>query len=263
MFDRGWRFLGSDFEALITEAERELFSGWDFSYIEATNRYRLEPVSWDYNAIVRERMKKAESMLDMGTGGGERLAELRPFPKMAYATEGYVPNVPIARKRLESLGVRVIQVTSEEDLPFPNESFDLIINHHSGYSVRALHRVLKPGGTFLTQQVGDRNNRELNELLERKLHGTVKEEHWDLEIATHQLQSAGFEILDAKEEFPKTMFRDVGAVVFYLRAIPWVIPDFNVQRYRKELAELHQQMQAEGKLEVTSHRFYLEASKRT
>jgi hypothetical protein len=29
--------LASDFDALITDAEREPFSGWDFSYITATN----------------------------------------------------------------------------------------------------------------------------------------------------------------------------------------------------------------------------------
>jgi SAM-dependent methyltransferase len=254
--------LASDFDALITDAEREPFSGWDFSYITATNRYRLEPVSWDYRAIVLERMKKAESMLDMGTGGGERLASLQTFPKVTYATEAYAPNVPIARKRLEPLGVKVVQIMSDDNLPFANETFDLIINHHEAYSVKEVYRILKHSGVFLTQQVGDRDNLELNELLEGKLHGTTKEEHWNLEIATQELQSAGFEILDKKEEFPKTVFLDVGAVVFYLKAIPWKIQDFNVERYRKQLAELHQQVLAEGKLEVTSHRFYVEASKR-
>ncbi len=81
-------------------------------------------------------------------------------------------------------------------------------------------------------------------------------------LQCRELQSAGFEILDKKDEFPKSVFLDVGAVVFYLKAIPWKIQDFNVERYRKQIAELHQQVQAEGKLEVTSHRFYVEASKR-
>jgi SAM-dependent methyltransferase len=254
--------LASDFDALITDAEREPFSGWDFSYITARNRYRLESVSWDYDAIVLERMKKAESMLDMGTGGGERLASLQPFPKVTFATEAYAPNVPIARKRLEPLGVKVVQLMSDDNLPFANETFDLIINHHEAYSVNELYRILKHRGVFITQPVGERDNLELNELLERKLHGTTKEEHWNLEIATKELHSAGFEIRDSKEEFPKTVFLDVGAVVFYLKAIPWKIQDFNVERYRKQLAEIHQQIQADGKLEMPSHRFYAEASKR-
>jgi SAM-dependent methyltransferase len=116
-------------------------------------------------------------MLDMGTGGGELLASLQTFPKITYATEAYAPNVPIARKRLEQLGVKVVQIMSDDNLPFANETVDLIINHHEGYSVKELYRILKHRGVFLTQQVGDRDNLELNELLERKLHGTTKEEH--------------------------------------------------------------------------------------
>lgn len=250
------------FETQIAEAEREPFSGWNFSYI--TNRYRQEHVSWDYRAIVLERMKKAESMLDMGTGGGEFLGSLQPLPKVTYATEAYAPNVPIARKRLEPLDVKVMGIISDGNLPFANETFDLIINRHEEYSGKEVYRILKHRGAFLTQQVGDRNNLELNELLEKKLHGTINLSYpnWNLAIATQELPSVGFEILDEKEEFPKGVFLDIGAVVFYLKAIPWNIQDFDVGRYRKQLAELHELIQANGKLDVTSHRFYVEASKR-
>jgi protein-L-isoaspartate O-methyltransferase len=86
-------------------------------------------------------MKKAESMLDMGTGGGERLASLQPLPKVTYATEAYAPNVPIARKRLEPLGVKVVQIMSDDNLPFANKTFDLIINHHEAYSVKEVYRI--------------------------------------------------------------------------------------------------------------------------
>ena len=58
-------------------------------------------------------MRDAATMLDMGTGGGEFLFSLHPLPKTVYATEGYKPNVPIARQRLEPLGVKVVYF--EED----------------------------------------------------------------------------------------------------------------------------------------------------
>jgi SAM-dependent methyltransferase len=254
--------LTANYETLVAEADREPFSGWNFSYL--ANRYREEPLSWDYGAFVLERMKKAASMLDMGTGGGELLASLQSMPKVTYATEAYAPNVPIARKRLEPLGVKVVQITSDDSLPFTNETFDLVINRHEAYSVKEVYRILKRNGIFATQQVGDRNNMELNELLERKLHGMINPQYpnWNLAAATQELRSAGFEILDEKEEFPKAVFLDIGAVVFYLKAIPWQIQDFDVARYREQLVELHQLIQAKGKLNVTNHRFYVEACKR-
>jgi SAM-dependent methyltransferase len=58
---------------------------------------------------------------------------------------------------------------SDENLPFANETFDLMINHHEAHSVKELYRVLNHRSVFLTQQVGDRDNLELNELLERKI----------------------------------------------------------------------------------------------
>ena len=43
---------------------------------------------------------------------------VQPFPSTIYATEGYAPNVPIARKKLEPLGVIVVEVTDDTALPF-------------------------------------------------------------------------------------------------------------------------------------------------
>ena len=79
-------------------------------------------------------MQRAKSMLDMGTGGGEFLSMLQPFPSTIYATEGYAPNVPIARKKLEPLGVTVVEVNDDTALPFQDGQFNLILNQHESYA---------------------------------------------------------------------------------------------------------------------------------
>ena len=58
---------------------------------------------------------------------------LQPFPSTIFATEGYAPNVPIARKKLEPLGVTVVEVTDDTALPFQDGQFNLIINQHESY----------------------------------------------------------------------------------------------------------------------------------
>ena len=63
---------------------------------------------WGYRGMVQKRMKGIDSMLDMGTGGGEFLASLKDLPAKTYATESYVPNILIATARLEPLGVKVV-----------------------------------------------------------------------------------------------------------------------------------------------------------
>jgi SAM-dependent methyltransferase len=113
---------------------------------------------WDYGGIVRTRMQAANSLLDLGTGGGEFLASLAPFPANAWTTEGYPPDVSVARKHLEPTGGQVVDVSDiDGGLPFEADSFDLVIDRHTGYEPREVHRVLRMGGRFLTQQVGGEN----------------------------------------------------------------------------------------------------------
>ncbi|MBL2126900.1 methyltransferase domain-containing protein, partial [Klebsiella pneumoniae] len=75
---------------------------------------------------------------------------LQSFPPTIYATEGYAPNLPIARKKLEPLGVTVVAVIDDTALPFQDEQFDFIMNQHESYSASEVNRILSPNGIFLT-----------------------------------------------------------------------------------------------------------------
>ena len=100
------------FDYLVSEASKKL-EGWDFSYLESTRRMQEFPLSWNYRNKVKIRMSEASSLLDMGTGGGEFLSSLSPLPKYTCVTEGYEPNIMIARNRLEPLGVKVFRVDDD------------------------------------------------------------------------------------------------------------------------------------------------------
>jgi hypothetical protein len=130
------------------------FAGWDFSYVTRTGRMKEAPLPWNYANLVSRRLRGAESLLDMGTGGGELLSLLRPLPPRTFATEGYAPNVPVARARLEPLVVTVVEADGEADLPFADEVFELVINRHESYRPEEVCRIMKPGACFITQQVG-------------------------------------------------------------------------------------------------------------
>ena len=145
-------------------------------------------------------------------------------------------------------------------LLFADAGFDLVINRHEAYVPTEVRRVLRPEGRFLTQQVGGRDNIRLNQVLGAA--GTRPYADWDLDNAVHELEEAGLRITDAREEFPETVFADVGAVVYYLKAVPWQIDGFGVDQYREPLSALHQTIQADGGLVVTSHRFLIEAERR-
>lgn len=230
------------FDLLMAEANHP-FSGWDFSHITATGRMAEAPLAWSYASKLLLPLRKAQSLLDMGTGGGELLSRLQPLPPLTCATEGYAPNVLIARQRLEPLGVQVYEVSEGGQLPFEDNQFDLVVNRHEYYDPLEVKRVLKPDYQFITQQVGGTNENELNAIMGAEVYQYTS---WTLEFAVKQLQDVGWQVIERREDHPITRFFDVGAIVYYLKAIPWQIPDFSVEGYFDKLVEIHTYIEQRG-----------------
>jgi SAM-dependent methyltransferase len=247
----------TDFDELIQDSLSIPFSGWDFSKV--SNRWRSGTPSWDYPSLARRYMRGIDAMLDQDTGGGELLSSLTPLPPHTWATESYPPNIPVAVTRLEPLGVKVISSYTDEAIPLPDDYLELILNRHGSYCEKELWRLLKPGGKFLTEQVGGKNDIRLNELIQDAVDFMYS--YWTKETIIHRLEDAGFEIHSVKEEFPISEFADIGAVVFYLRIIPWQIADFDVEKYRPQLLKIHQEILLNGPLVVPEHRILIDAAK--
>ena len=246
------------FDKLIHTAWEQDFSGWDFVYL-SDRMVQGEP-SWDYHQLVLDRLKSAYSLLDLDTGGGEFLSALQPLPLHTFATEAYPPNVALARSRLGPLGVQVVDTPASGPLPFEDDYFDLVIDRHGDVCAPEIRRILKPGKRFITQQVGGRNNIRLNELLQDEV--KFRDAGWTLDLAVGQLEANGLRIVESREEFPRVEFRDIGAVVYYLKAIPWQVGNFSVERYYDKLGEIHNLIEETGCFESTCHRFYIEAQKK-
>ena len=244
---------------LFLEEVKRTFSGWDFSYVTRTGRMVSQPLPWSYASTILPYVRDVGSLLDMGTGGGEFLSLLHPFPPHTCATERYPPNIAIARRRLEPLGITVVEFAEDAKLPFTNNEFALIINRHESYAPGEVKRILQPGGFFITQQVGEENDLNINQLLEAQ--PDLNGKPWTVQSARQELEATGFNIIAADEAFPLTRFYDIGALVYYLKAIPWVVQDFSIKTHHAALQQLHEQIQREGYLDIREHRFIIVSQK--
>ena len=240
------------------EEEQAHIHGWDFSHIKG--RYEEETdLPWDFKAIIQSYLKKDSKLLDIDTGGGEFLLSLEHPHENTAATEGYPPNVELCRQKLLPLGIDFKEMSDCTKMPYDDESFDIIINRHGEYCLSELFRTLKKGGLFITQQVGEDNDRELVELL---LPGTPKQfTGWNLTEQKRCIEEAGFEILQAEECFQPIKFKDIGALVWFARIIEWEFIDFSVEACMEQLLKAQEMLEQRGAVEGTTHRFLIVAKK--
>jgi SAM-dependent methyltransferase len=254
------------FAELIAEGEAVPTEGWDFSWFEG--RATEERPRWGYSRLLADRLRGAEAVLDVQTGGGEVLAEaLRTAetpagahrPVVLAATESWPPNAEIARRNLAPFGGAVTEVADDADLPFPASSFGLVVSRHPTKVLwPEIARVLKPGGTYLSQQVGAGSNRELTDFM---MGPHPVDPGRGPQVAVAEATQAGLDVVDLREQALRVEFFDVAAVVHFLRKVLWTVPGFTVAGYREPLERMHDHIRANGAFVCHSQRFLIEVRK--
>jgi len=187
--------------------------GWDFSRM----RISRTPVTWVYEEVVRSLLSGEERVLDIGTGGGEKLIGLADVfgsavgidvdPMMIAAAERNTP--PALADRL------FFQIGSAVATALPDSSFDVVLNRHAVVDVDEFSRVLKKGGFFVSQQVGDNN---LFKLLEPFGGQNFDSDQHPVEIRS-QLEQSGFSIVRFEEYDVEYRYLDIESVLFQIKAI--------------------------------------------
>ncbi len=239
--------------------ERQPFSGWDFSYLD--NRMMEQQAPWSYSTRAAELMRRASSVIDMGTGGGERLLRLQKYwPKKVVATEDYPPNFRLATERLSPFGAQVVDapLTDCDPMPFFDGEFDLVLNRHSGFNAKEVARILVPGGRFLTQQVHGLWAYDLIAAFDAKPQWPESTP----EKYLPQLKTAEMAIDDLQEWSGRLSFTDVGAIVYYLKAVPWLVQGFTVETHLSHLLALQQRLESGDGLDFVARKYLIEAHKR-
>ena len=255
------------FSQLIAEGDAVPLAGWDFSWFDG--RATEERPPWGYARLIGERLRSARAALDIQTGGGEVLAGAvrhgrdsagRPGQlAVLAATESWPPNVALARRTLEPLGGIVLEVDDDADLPFSSATFDLVVSRHPTEVVwPEIARVLQPGGSYLSQQVGAGSNRELTDFM---MGPQPVDPSRSTGVARDEAAAVGLEIVDIRERALRVEFFDVAAVVHFLKKVLWTVPGFTVAGYAEPLWRMHEHIHEHGSFVCHSQRFLIEARK--
>jgi SAM-dependent methyltransferase len=230
----------ADFDELIAAAAAAPLTGWDFSWLDG--RATEARPSWRFRERVAERAANASALLEIECGDGRLLDSLPDRPALAVGVEDYQPRPGMLRATGAALPVR-------------DASFDLVTSRHPVVAHwNEIARVLAPGGTYCAQHVGPRSAAEVGEWF---VGPWPASDARTPERARREAERVGLEVVDLRYEQLPMVFDDVGAVVYFLRLVVWIVPDFSVDKYRDRLRAMHDAMP----FHATSTRFLIEAVK--
>jgi hypothetical protein len=180
-------------------------TGWDFSRMQTLRA----PVPWDYGDVVARYLGPSDDVLDVGTGDGRQFASLTGKFRRGLGIDTDPEMIRLAAQ--EHSGPSLEFRVGSARLEGVTTSFPVIINRHSVLELDAVAAHLKPGGYFITQQVGERNMACVRQALGQPAGLPV--------ISAQALAGAGLRVAAFCEYDVEYVVRDIESLVFWLNAL--------------------------------------------
>lgn len=235
-------------------------SGWDFGKI--SKRTKAVDEKWDYLKLVMKYLNKDTYLLDIGTGGGEKLIDFAKAVRKAVGIDHSEGMISTANRNLKKSGLENIQfinVDSTKKYPFLNDSFDLVICRHAPFNSEEIFRVLKSGGFFITQQVGEKDKENIKNIFGRgqsfgEKPGNAQKRY------VNELKKAGFRILSADTYNATEYYEDISDVIFLLRNTP-IVNKLEIDKDLDYLKQIEDKFTTNKGIRTNSYRYLIVAKK--
>jgi SAM-dependent methyltransferase len=231
--------------------------GWDFSRMK-TER---EPVPWEYLEIVPRYLKQTDSVLDVGTGGGEKLLFFSQYFERGVGVDPDPEMIRAARENGAAQSSVTFVEMGAEPLEFPDASFDVVLNRHAPVFVPEVVRVLKPGGYFVTQQVGAKNMDNIRQEFGTGSGVRYAEEH---QACIDNLVRHGCRIVTTGDYNVHYWVKDIPSLIFWFKAIAGANPvpeGFSIDRDWQTVRQIISKYWTSSGVLTNEHRNLLIAQK--
>lgn len=125
---------------------------WDFSMIN----YEKESLTdFDLYDLLKENTNSSSRLLDLGTGGGEKVLKYFPDCAEIIATDFSEEMINTANESLKRSGKNNIIFRTMDNLNMdtPDEYFDVVVARHTCIDAKQIYKTLKNGGKLLLRGV--------------------------------------------------------------------------------------------------------------
>ena len=125
---------------------------WDFSMIN----YEKESLTdFDLYDLLKENTNSSSRLLDLGTGGGEKVLKYFPDCAEIIATDFSEEMINTANESLKRSGKNNITFRTMDNLNMdtPDDYFDVVVARHTCIDAKQIYKTLKNGGKLLLRGV--------------------------------------------------------------------------------------------------------------
>ena len=144
----------------------EEIGNWNFSDIQ----YIIEQEScWDFYKEISKYSKKNSLLLDLGTGGGEKVLSLMPEVGMIIATDfspKMIETANINKKNYPNKNIKFV-IMDNLNMKIPNNLFDIVTARHTIIDAVQIYNCLSNNGILILEGVDKYDCWELKKLFNR------------------------------------------------------------------------------------------------
>lgn len=139
---------------------------WDFSQINYTKETFT---NWDMYEILNQKADESSIVLDLGTGGGEKVLKYFPKVKQIIATDFSEEMIKSANENLKKTDHNNILFRQMDNLQMdtPKDYFDFVVARHTCIDPKQIYQTLKKGGTLLVRGVDKLDCWQLKRMFQR------------------------------------------------------------------------------------------------
>lgn len=212
------------------EEEKEFYEeikDWDFSKFEIETESLTK---WDLYEELRKYATPDSRILDLGTGGGEKVLEYFPDCREILGTDFSEGMIETAKKNLLVSGRKNISFRLMDNLSMdvPDDYYDIVVARNTVTDPKQIYKCLKTGGYLL-------------------IHGVDRDDCWNLKLlfgrgqGFHDKKSmsltdyenviaAGFKDVELIPLHEREYFKDEKTFREFLKKVP-IIDDFSEENF--------------------------------
>ena len=206
--------------------EREYYEqvkDWNFDMFQIETE---DFTNWDMYEILKNETNENSKVLDLGTGGGEKVLKKYPeYLKEVIGIDFSKEMIKTANENLEKSGKKNIKFLYMNNLKleFPDEYFDVVVARNTVINPKEIYRVLKSNGKLIVHGVDMFDCYELKKIFGR---GQAYNDKTPISIQDfNAIFEAGFKDIELVPLHEREYFKNYDLFYNFLLKVP-IIDDF-------------------------------------